>query len=114
MKNLLKHLINLFFYKISLLVNVVFDLFSYREDCKGESMQSGELIVTGENKVKINLKSYPSLLNVKFANNCVIVPCNSSNFDELEYEVVSHNHHFILVIKWKVTGIRNIVWVSYS
>lgn len=114
MKNILKHLINLFFYKTSLLVNVVFDLFSCRKDCKGESMQSGELIVTGENKVEINLKSYPSFLNVRFANNCVVVPCNSSNFDELEYEVLLRKHHFVLVIKWKVTGIRNIIWVSYS
>lgn len=114
MKNTLKHLINLFFYKISLLVNIVFDLFSYREGCKGDSMQSGELIVTGDNKVEINLKSYPSFLNVRFSNNCVVVPCNASNFDELEYEVLLHKNNFVLVIRWRVTGIRNIVWSSYS
>jgi hypothetical protein len=75
-------------------------------------MQSGELIVTGQNELSIPLKKCPSEIRVYFKDNFEMTPCNASNADSLEYEThESHEHHrHTLIIKWNVSGAREIRW----
>jgi hypothetical protein len=80
-------------------------------------MQSGELIVTGKDKATIPLNGIPSEVKVHFKHDLELTPCNPHHRDCLEYEVhVSHHHHsrFVLLIRWEVSSVREIVWkVSY-
>ena len=80
-------------------------------------MQSGELIVTGTNVATIILHGAPAEVHVNFANEAGIVPCDPQNADTLEYEVrANHNvaSGFVLLIKWNVSGVREIKWhVAY-
>ena len=84
-------------------------------------MQSGELIVTGKVKATIPLNGIPSEVKVHFKHELEMTPCNPHHRDCLEYEVHTnhhqgHHHHgkFVLLIKWEVSGVREIVWkVSY-
>jgi hypothetical protein len=76
-------------------------------------MQSGELIVTGKNNVRIRLEGFPSLIEVAFKGEECEVPCNPHHVDSLEYEVHASNtvrSGFVLVIKWSVTNVREIKW----
>ena len=80
-------------------------------------MQAGELIVTGRDRAVIPLHGLPREVKCHFKHGCDVVPCNPHHEDCLEYEVESHhshhhNHHrsFVLVIKWHVSGVREIVW----
>lgn len=88
-------------------------------------MQSGELIVTGKDSIRILLHGYPREITVRFKHDHHPVPCNPNDADWLEYEVVhededprlhahpGHHHHdrqFYLSIKWDVSGVREIVW----
>lgn len=80
-------------------------------------MQSGELIVTGKNVATIILHGAPAEVRVHFEHEENIVPCDPKGADEVEYEVV-RNHHvhsgYILLIKWNVSGVREIKWhVAY-
>jgi hypothetical protein len=92
-------------------------------------MQSGELVVTGKDKVEIDLgHRHPKSVIVKFSDDCVIVPCNPRHHDELRWDVKNRHHkhphdarhdhckhrdEYILTIKWHVTGVRTIEWVAY-
>lgn len=83
----------------------------------GEIMQSGELFVTGQDSLTINLSDYPSQVKVHFKDQCKVVPCNPHHNDNLEWEVV-HNPHsllkdFMLKITWDVSDVREIVWHVY-
>lgn len=114
--NMLKNLFCLFCYRVCSLVNVVLGWFGVGKDCHGDNtMQSGELIVTGKEEVEIPLRNFPSYVKVTFKDHCIVVPCNPQNFDELEWEVIKHCHkdHYKLHIKWNVTGVREIVWTVY-
>lgn len=77
-------------------------------------MQSGELIVTGKDEAKIVLRSFPIKVKVDFKDECDIIPCNPHHHDELEWEV-RHNHNHtghVLIIKWHVSGVREITWTA--
>lgn len=79
-------------------------------------MQSGELIVIGKDKAVIHLHNCPSRVVVLFKDECVIAPCNPHHHDSLEWEVFhphSHHHPSTLVIKWHVSGVREINWRVY-
>jgi hypothetical protein len=80
-------------------------------------MQSGELVVTGKDKVYIPLHKFPSEVHAKFKHDSSVVPCNPHHADQLEYEIHVSNtvlSGFVLLIKWNVTGVREVVWrVSY-
>ena len=76
-------------------------------------MQAGELIVTGKDKAHIPLREYPRLVSCHFVHAIDHVPCNPHHEDSLEYEVHTNNSvhgGFILVIKWHVSGVREIAW----
>lgn len=77
-------------------------------------MQAGELIVTGKDKAIIPLHGLPREVKAHFKHPFDHVPCNPHHEDCLEYEVQSNHHHhhrgFVLVIKWHVSGVREIVW----
>ena len=75
-------------------------------------MQSGELIVIGKDQVVILLHGMPDGIKCRFRHEHHIVPCNPHHVDSLEYEVRA-NHHckgYVLVIKWNVSGVREIIW----
>jgi hypothetical protein len=76
-------------------------------------MQAGELIVTGRDKAHIILHGYPREVSCHFTHATEHVPCNPHHEDWLEYEVHAHKEvhgGFILVIKWHVSGVREIAW----
>lgn len=54
-------------------------------------MQSGELIVSGQDQAVISLHSFPAKLNVRFGDEESIVPCSPNHADEVEWEVVRSN-----------------------
>lgn len=79
-------------------------------------MQKGELIVSGKDKIKIDLHGFPREVKVEFSDQCVIVPCNPHHHDFVEFEVHSSQSNrggFVLVISWDVTGVREIKWAAY-
>lgn len=80
-------------------------------------MRSGELIVTGKNSIKIPIERFPSEVRCYFKDEFEVLPCNAGDVDFLEYDVHTSNTHltgFILVIRWSVSGAREIKWqVSY-
>lgn len=78
-------------------------------------MQSGQLFVSGKNKVIINLKGHPDKVSVHFHGHSHVVPCNHHHHhDSLEWEVIVDNKHdhikYTLIIKWNVTDVRQIKW----
>jgi len=77
-------------------------------------MQAGELIVTGKDQAIISLHGLPREVNCHFKHPIDHVPCNPHHEDSLEYEIQSDHHHhhreFVLVIKWHVSGVREIAW----
>lgn len=80
-------------------------------------MQSGELIVTGNNSIVIPLHRliYPSEVRVHFKDEISAVPCNPASADVLEFEVTANSlGAFFLNINWSVSGVREIKWhVAY-
>ena len=79
-------------------------------------MQSGELIVIGNNSISIPLSKMPSEVKAHFKDELNFVPCNPHNADYIEYEVqVSFKTKggFVLVINWNVSGVREIAWHAY-
>ena len=79
-------------------------------------MQSGELIVTGKDSAVIVLSKFPSQVVVDFKDECAVVLCNPHHNDHLEWEVKPSGkvpQRVILVIKWNVTGVREIKWTAY-
>jgi hypothetical protein len=78
-------------------------------------MQQGELIVTGRDKAQISLHKFPSKVEVWFKEELEPIPCNPHHHDSLEWEVhrTNTNHSgYVLVIKWHVSGVREIKWTS--
>jgi hypothetical protein len=77
-------------------------------------MQKGELIVIGKNHYEVGLDKFPAKVEVKFKKEeHDTVPCNPGDEDSLEYEVHASNHHhskLMLLIKWSVSSVREIVW----
>jgi hypothetical protein len=79
-------------------------------------MQSGELIVTGRDKIKIPLSGFPQKVSVHFVDEGLIIPCNPHHRDMVSYDVHhAHDHHgkFTLLISWEVTGVREIKWTVW-
>ncbi len=88
----------------------------------------GELTVTGADEARFDLTRNPEYISVEFADeDCT--PCDPGSDDELDYEVHSvccehkchhkchccHKHkRWELVIRWKVSGLRKIVWEACS
>jgi hypothetical protein len=80
--------------------------------------EGGELVVSGEDKVRIPLLAYPHRVEVTFKHKHHPPPCDQPDphYDQLEWEV--HNnyygpHRFTLIIKWKVFDLREIIWTAY-
>ena len=87
-------------------------------------MQSGELIVSGKDKVVISLHDFPSKVSVAFTDEPVLVPCSPKHADMLEWEIEKRSckckhgknkkHTCVdLVIKWNVNGVRDVKWEVY-
>jgi hypothetical protein len=77
-------------------------------------MQSGELVIIGQNQVNIYLKDMPAKVTCKFKHEGYeMVPCNPCNADCLEFEVCYQRGSFVLKIKWKVSSVRDIIWAAY-
>lgn len=86
----------------------------------------GELVVTGQGKVEVELgHHHPKTILVEFVNDTVLVPCNPHHRHHLKWELInkhqSHHHdirhehcnhddEYILIIHWEVAGYRVIEW----
>lgn len=76
-------------------------------------MQSGELIVTGKDSIHIPLNHMPAEVKCRFKTDIEMVPCNPHHVDWLEATVHTSNtchSGLVLLIKWHVEGVREIVW----
>lgn len=80
-------------------------------------MQSGELVVSGKDKIQIRLTGLPVKVDAYFSDNCEPVDhCGTHHTDQVEYEIhTSHTHHhtYLLVISWNVAGVREVKWTAY-
>jgi len=77
---------------------------------KQEQIMSGELYVTGKDRLELDMKyGKPDTVLVEFKNQPTPVPCNPDQ-DELEWEVHFRDDGFVLEIKWRVSSARHIVW----
>ena len=75
--------------------------------------QKGELVVTGKNSIRIPLDGFPKSIKVYFKNVSEIVPCNPNDVDFVECDIHTSNSTrsgYILLIKWNVSGVREIVY----
>ena len=117
------------------IVDSVLHIFDLDSCCNTDDAQNGELMVTAEGEILIPLKSNPAHIKIEFKDCQHNVPCNSNHFDELEWEVISHDGHdcngghdkhdkhdkhehehdhepkFSLHIKWNVSDVRDVVWM---
>lgn len=92
--------------------------FLFGNDSQGVIMQSGELVVTGKDKIEILLGHHrPHKVHVKFKGGHNHVPCNPQHCDELmaqikHHHLYHHEHHneYVLAISWHVTDVRTIEW----
>jgi hypothetical protein len=80
-------------------------------------MQTGELIVVGENHIIIPLNAFPSKVSVKFKDHePERAPCDPGDVDFVACEVHASNHHlsgFVLRIDWSVSSVREVIWHAY-
>ncbi len=125
------------FYKLkSFLAKLQSELFDDDDNCCDDLEFSGELVVTGKGKIKIELNSLsdhkkhspkkrhalkkkfeccPDQVSVRFVNDSHHVPCNPVHYDELWWHVKQdYGGNWFLMIHWKVTDARTIKWeVNY-
>jgi len=73
-------------------------------------LMGGELIVTGEDEVHIELPKRPKEILSLFSRHCEWTPCNPNHYDELKCFVCKFHRGYCLVIKWNVSNTRKIVW----
>lgn len=71
---------------------------------------AGELIVTSEDEIHIELPRRPKEVLALFGRHCEVTPCNPRHFDELKVYICHFHNHYCLVIKWNVANTRKIVW----
>lgn len=71
---------------------------------------SGELIVTGEGEIHIELPKRPREKHVIFGRHCEITPCNPRHHDKIQSYLCNFHRKNCLVIKWNVCNSRKIVW----
>ena len=92
-------------------------------------MQSGELDVTGHDKIEIVLGSrHPQSVIVSFKGHHHHVPCNPRHHDSLRWDLKNKHHRhrhdrrhdhcrhedtYVLTISWYVTDFRTIEWCAH-
>jgi hypothetical protein len=94
--------------------------------------ESGELIITGDDAVEIHLNDIPHHVSVHFKKKPHPSPCDHhghhhhhdddnddddhdhERHDKLEWEIQRshHNQKYRLIIKWKVSSVREILWLA--
>lgn len=99
-------------YLLPLIRAVVVKFFTKKKTMSksGDTMQSGELIVTGKDRVDIKLHHQPNHITARFGDNCEPIPCDPRDFDFLEYELHHIDGRFVLRITWDVAQMRTIFW----
>lgn len=80
--------------------------------------ESGDLIVVGNDKVRIKLQTLPHRVEVHFKPAHHPPPCDPNHHhhtDRLEWQVHHNQGHneFTLNIKWHVQEVRQIFWKVY-
>lgn len=123
----------LFFKLKSFLSKIQSELFDDDDNCCEDLEFSGDLVVTGKGKIKIELNSLsdyknysakrrnslkkkldcePEQVSVRFVHDDGPVPCNPIHYDELWWHVKRdyYGGGWQLMIHWKVTDARTIKW----
>ena len=78
-----------------------------------EHKVEGRLFVSGDGILEFKLNHQPDHVFVYFEDDCnpvPCVPCNPGADDQLNWRVLHHKKHHILLIEWKVNTMREIVW----
>ena len=70
----------------------------------------GELIVTGDDEIHIELPKHPKEILVAFGRHCEVTPCNPRHHDKLKYYICNFHRKSCLVIKWDVSNSRKVIW----
>lgn len=85
-----------------------------------QNEQDGELIVNGHDKIEIHLKDFPRHVDVHFKHKNAPPPCDPQHghhSDRLSWEVhrkfKQHHYHYVLIIKWHVSVVREILWHTF-
>lgn len=98
-----------------------------KEGSSGDNMQKGELVVTGMDRVEIELgERCPREIIIMFIDEEVCIPCNPKHHDHHHHKIrehfphthsEDHHHHakkhhnkYVLEIGWNVSGVRVIEW----
>lgn len=82
---------------------------TYHHNHKKQTM-GGNLSIVGCDKLKIALRhGHPEIVIVEFTDDPNPVPCNPHQ-DELEWDLCQEEGGFVLIIKWNVALLRDIVW----
>lgn len=76
---------------------------------------SGRLCVSGKGSSEFIFQgSYPETVFVHFDDEaCPPAPCNPCDpgqEDLLDWKIIRHHHHYILIIEWDVSNMRQIDW----
>lgn len=109
---------------------VLENIWRFLSDLFGDEKLKGELIVSGADEIKFELRRKPEIVNVHFCDDDM-VPCNPGTDFELDWcvehacchdrceshcgrcelPVCDRDHkEWFLVVKWKVEGTRKIHW----
>jgi hypothetical protein len=92
--------------------NIFHKIFEYLFSHEGHKL-FGKLFVSGAGALEFSFKDYPKEVSVTFDDECHSVPCSPCDpgqDDKLEWHVVKHKHHHVLVIEWEVSAMRTIYW----
>lgn len=83
-----------------------------------KTIESGELLVSGQSEAKIELKHRPRKVEVRFVGDCEQVPCNVPVLkDEVECFLREEGRFLrkkttYIIIRWRVSSERTIAWVA--
>lgn len=80
---------------------------------KKKEIISGEISVSNNGSLEILLKKHVNKVNVFFEECNEIFTCNPGSTDILQWHVMEHNCHHVLVIKWDVANTRKIIWRAW-
>lgn len=82
---------------------------------RGHRHQNGDIVVAGHNRIEIRLEDMPRSVQCFFKHKHHPVPCDPhhhhDSFEWTVHRVGFFYKYYILTIKWKVSSVREIVWL---
>lgn len=75
-------------------------------------IQFGEMVVSAKGKSEIELPCVPKMIKVEFQDGPNTVPCDPHH-DKVTWDITKFCGKHIFIIKWHVSGVREIKWVLF-